>query len=203
MTGSDDLRRKNRRVMTATLAFVAGMVGLAYVSVPLYTMLCKVTGWGGTTQVDGTRAGPQMGTLAPRQTFAREITVRFNTDTAPNMPWQFKPDLPAVKVRVGQDALISFLAKNATTQPVTGTAVYNVTPLKAGKYFFKTQCFCFDEQLLNPGQEVHMPVSFYIDPKIMEDRELRDLKTITLSYTFFRKDSKELDKAMEKFYNTP
>lgn len=195
MTPQEELARKNRRVLTISLLFVCGMVALAYISVPLYTMLCKVTGWGGTTQT--AEAGKT------RAVFDRSFTVRFNADTNRDMPWSFKPDLNSVQLKVGQDGFISFLAKNPTQTPITGTAVYNVTPLQAGKYFYKTQCFCFGEQTLRPGEEVHMPVSFFIDPEIMKDRELADLKTITLSYTFFRKDSGDLEKAMEKFYNTP
>lgn len=191
----EELARKNRRVMTYALLFVCGMVALSYISVPLYSMLCKVTGWGGTTQT------AEAGKL--REVVNRTITVRFNADTNRDMPWSFKPDQKEINLKVGQDGFISFLAKNPTKAPITGTAVYNVTPLQAGKYFYKTQCFCFGEQTLNAGQEVHMPVSFFIDPEIMKDRELADLKTITLSYTFFRKDSDDLEKAMEKFYNTP
>lgn len=191
----DDLARKNRRILGVTFAVVLGMIALAYISVPLYRMLCQVTGWGGTTQM--VKVNPNKDNV-----LTRKITVRFNTNTARNMPWTFKPDLPSVDVRVGQDGLISFRAVNPTSQTITGTAIYNVTPLQAGKYFYKTQCFCFDEQVLNPGQTVHMPVSFFIDPKIMDDPEMDDLTTITLSYTFFKKDSAELEKAMETFYNT-
>src|SRR5205814_591419 len=115
--------------------------------------------------------------------------------------WTFKPDIRRVKVKVGQEALISYSAENKSNLPVSGEAVHNVTPPLAGKYFNKTQCFCFGEQIVNPGQKVHMPVTFFIDPKIMDDHELRDLKTITLSYTFYRHDSPELQKAIEKFYN--
>src|SRR5690606_7538958 len=131
----------------------------------------------------------------------REMVVQFNADVAPDMPWAFKPDIWHVKVKVGQSALISYMAENKSSQPVTGTAVYNVTPLRAGKYFNKIECFCFGEQVLKPNESVHMPVAFFIDPKIMEDRELRDLKTITLSYTFYRQNSKGLDNAVEKFVN--
>ena len=191
----DDLARKNRRILVVTFAVVLGMIALAYISVPLYRMLCQVTGWGGTTQM--VKVNPNKDNV-----LTRKITVRFNTNTARNMPWTFKPDLPSVDVRVGQDGLISFRAVNPTSQTITGTAIYNVTPLQAGKYFYKTQCFCFDEQVLNPGQTVHMPVSFFIDPKIMDDPEMDDLTTSTLSYTFFKKDSAELEKAMETFYNT-
>lgn len=189
-----DLQSKNRRVMKYTLAVVAGMIILSYASVPLYRKICQVTGWGGTTQE--VKENPYEG-----QKFAREITVRFNVDVDPSIPWDFKPDALSVKVKVGQDGFVSYAATNRSREPVTGTAVYNVTPLLAGKYFYKTQCFCFGEQVLAPGKTVHMPVSFFIDPKIMDDRDLRDLKTITLSYTFYRKESPEHDKAIENFAN--
>lgn len=170
------------------------MVGLSFASVPLYDLFCRVTGYGGTTMV----ADKNTSIVADRQ-----ITVRFNADTGRDMPWKFWPDQREVVVKVGADALVSFSALNPTARPVTGTSLYNVTPLKAGKYFHKTECFCFAEQVLNPGQQTHFPVSFYIDPKIMDDRGMDDIKTITLSYTFFRQDSAELDKAMETFYTTP
>lgn len=187
-----DLQGKNRRVLFGTLAVVAGMVALSFASVPLYRLVCQVTGWGGTTKA--VLANTNM-------PLDREMTVRFNADTAPDMPWTFRPELLQVKVRVGADAIIAYTAENRSDAPVTGTAVYNVTPLKAGKYFNKTQCFCFAEQVLAAGQKAHMPVTFFIDPKIMDDRDMDDVHTITLSYTFFRQDSSGLEQAMEKFYN--
>lgn len=189
-----DTRQKNKRVLLLTLAAASGMAALAFASAPLYSALCKVTGWGGT---------PQQAVQNLSPVHDREMTVQFNADTDPRLPWAFRPDLRQVKVKVGADALISYSAENNSGAPVTGTAVYNVTPLQAGKYFNKTQCFCFGEQTLQPGQKVHMPVAFFIDPKIMEDRELKDLKTITLSYTFYRQGSAALEKAVENFYNAP
>ena len=187
-----DIRQKNKRVLLATLGAAIGMVALSFASVPLYRVLCQATGWGGTTQ----RAAKNTS-----QVYDREIVVQFNADVDPRLPWAFRPDMRQVKVRVGADAIISYFAENQGKLPISGSAVYNVTPLLAGKYFNKTQCFCFGEQILQPGQKVHMPVTFFVDPKIMEDRELKDLKTITLSYTFYRHDSKELEKAVENFYN--
>ena len=137
------------------------------------------------------------------QILDRKITIHFNSDTNRNLNWSFKPEKRKVKLNVGQQGLISFKAKNQDRQPTVGTAVYNVTPAKAGKYFHKTQCFCFDRQTLTPGQEMNMPVVFYIDPSIAEDRSMNDVKTITLSYSFFKADSKELDQALEAFYNSP
>lgn len=182
---------KNKRTLMYAFGFVAFMVGVAYASVPLYTLFCKVTGFGGT---------PKEVAANPGIVVDRTITVRFNADTAPNLPWSFRPDQKSVTVKAGEDALISYSAKNNASQPVGGTAIYNVTPTKAGKYFSKVECFCFGEQILPPGKQVHMPVSFYIDPAIAADPLLSDVKTITLSYTFFKKDTRELDVAMEKFY---
>lgn len=185
-----DLQRRNRRLLLATLSVALGMIALSFASVPLYRAICQVTGWGGKTRVAEKNTSP---------VYAREITVRFNADTDPRLPWNFRPELRQVKVRVGADALISYQAENKSARPVAGTAVYNVTPLKAGKYFNKTQCFCFSEQILQPGQKVHMPVSFFIDPGIMDDPHMNDVHTITLSYTFYRHSSPELEKAIEKF----
>ncbi|HEX2751993.1 MAG TPA: cytochrome c oxidase assembly protein [Alphaproteobacteria bacterium] len=189
----DGIAQKNKRVLIGTLSVVAAMIALAFASVPLYDMFCRVTGWGGTTQIVAANTSDRI--------YDREITVRFNTGVARNMPWDFKPDMKSVKVKVGQDGLIAFSATNLAAQPVTGTAIYNVTPLKAGKYFYKTQCFCFDEQTLAPGKTEHMPVTFFIDPEILKNRDMDDVNTITLSYTFFRKNSAELEAAKEKFYN--
>ncbi|HRI77416.1 MAG: cytochrome c oxidase assembly protein [Alphaproteobacteria bacterium] len=188
-----DLQRKNAKVMLVTLGVVFGMIGLSFASVPLYRMICQVTGWGGTTQMVEANTSDKI--------YDREITIRFNADVAQGMPWEFKPELRSVPVKVGQDGLISFVAKNLSDIPVTGTAVYNVTPLKVAKYFYKTQCFCFGEQTLQPGQMQHMPVTFFVDPAIMQDRDMDDVKTITLSYSFFRHGTRELESAIEKYYN--
>lgn len=187
-----DLRDKNRKTLMITLGVVFGMIVMAYASVPLYNLLCKQIGWGGTTKEIEANPG---------KVLEREITVRFDSNVARDMPWTFRPDIREVKMKIGADGIVSFLAENKSMKSVTGTAVYNVTPLKAGPYFYKTQCFCFGEQTLPPGQKVHMPVTFYIDPKIVDDPEMKDVDTITLSYTFFRHDSAALEKATEEFYN--
>lgn len=189
-----DLQAKNKRVLKITLGVVVGMIVLSFASVPLYRLTCKVTGWGGTTQM--VKVNPN------HQSLDRKIKILFNTNVAKNMDWHFAPDIRETDIAVGADGFTSFIAENKSSEAITGTAVYNVTPLKAGKYFYKTQCFCFGEQVLQPHQSVHMPVTFFVDPKIMDDRDLDDVTTITLSYTFFRKDSPELEKAMETFYNT-
>jgi cytochrome c oxidase assembly protein subunit 11 len=184
---------RNARTLRRVLLVAAAMLALSFASVPLYRAVCQVTGWGGTTMT--LKANPHKGETPA----ARRFTVRFNADTDRNLPWAFRPDSKPVTLAAGQDGFASFTARNESTAPVTGTAVYNVTPLRAGKYFYKTQCFCFSEQVLKPGQTVHMPVTFFIDPKILNDRELRDLETITLSYTFYQAETKALDSALEKF----
>jgi cytochrome c oxidase assembly protein subunit 11 len=161
---------------------VAGMVGLAFASVPLYRLFCQVTGYGGTTQV---------AEEAPGAVGERVITVRFNADVDPDLPWRFQPVARAVEVRVGEQGLAFYRAFNESDRPVSGTAVFNVTPQKAGAYFNKVACFCFDEQRLEPGQTVDMGVSFFIDPAILDDRNLDEVKTVTLSYTFFRSPGDE------------
>lgn len=185
---------KNTKTLIGILSVVAGMIALAFASVPLYDMFCRVTGFGGTTQVS--QSAP-----TEDEILDRKITIHFNSDTHRNLNWSFKPEKRKITLNVGQQGLISFKAKNNDRTPVAGTAVYNVTPAKAGKYFHKTQCFCFDKQTLTPGQEMDMPVVFYIDPSIAEDRGMNDVKTITLSYSFFKADSKALDSALEAFYN--
>lgn len=168
---------RNARTGLALSAVVCAMAGLAYASVPLYRLFCQVTGYGGTTQV---------AEAAPETVSERRITVRFNADVNPKLPWSFQPLARAVTLHVGEPGLAFFRAVNLADRPVSGTATFNVTPLKAGQYFDKTQCFCFDEQRLEAGQTVDMGVSFFIDPAILEDRNLDDVTTVTLSYTFFR-----------------
>lgn len=184
----EKIEARNKKTVLTVFGAVVAMVLLSYASVPLYDLFCRVTGFGGTT---GT------GVAEARDTLDREMTVRFRTTTADDMPWDFQAETDKMTVNVGADGFINFVAHNPTTEPVTGTAIYNVTPLKAGRYFKKIQCFCFEEQILTPGQSVNMPVLFYVDPKIAEDANLRDVKTITLSYTFFRKDSEALGNAIE------
>ena len=166
----------NRRLGLSMLAIALGMVMLAYASVPLYRLFCQVTGYGGTTQEN---------THLPGKVLVRRITVRFNADIDPTLPWKFRPNQNEVTVQVGQQNLVSYHAENEADLPLTGRAVYNVTPHKAGAYFDKIACFCFKEQTLAAHQKVQMPVSFFIDPSIQDDPEMQDVDTITLSYTFF------------------
>ena len=157
--------------------FVA-MVGLAYAAVPLYDLFCRVTGFGGTTRV----ASAGSATISERL-----IAVRFNADVARGMPWQFQPIEREVALRIGETGFARYRATNPTDQAIVGTATYNVTPQKAGRYFAKIACFCFTEQRLEPGETVEMGVQFFVDPAILEDPNLDDVKTITLSYTLFRR----------------
>ena len=172
---------------------VFGMLGLSFASVPLYDLFCRVTGFGGTTQTAD---------ALPDQIIDRDVEIRFNADTGRGMAWNFEPEMDKVTIKVGGRGLTNFIASNPTSKPIAGTAIYNVTPLKVGKYFNKIQCFCFDEQILNPGERVDMPVIFFLDPEFHSDPDMDDVKVITLSYTFFRTESKELEEALEAFYNT-
>lgn len=168
---------KNRNLALNMAAVAVGMLLMAYGFVPMYDLFCRVTGFGGTTQV---------AEYAPKEIINREITVRFNSDTSPDLLWEFTPLQKQVKVHIGEQKLIFFSATNKSKYPVKGMAVYNVTPEIAGAYFNKIQCFCFDEQLLNPGEKVTFPVSFFIDPEFDKDTATNKIKTITLSYTFFK-----------------
>jgi len=166
----------NRRLGLMLVGVVAGMAGLAYASVPLYQLFCQVTGYGGTTQVAA---------ALPEQVGERTITVRFNADVDPHLPWAFQPVKREMTLRVGESGLAFFSARNLSQHATVGTATFNVTPQKAGQYFNKVQCFCFTEQRLAAGETIEMPVSFFVDPAIDEDPNLQEVKTITLSYTFF------------------
>ncbi|SLN33269.1 cytochrome c oxidase assembly protein [Oceanibacterium hippocampi] len=168
--------RRNRVVVTGAVAAVVGMVCLAYASVPLYDLFCRVTGFGGTTQ----RAD-----AAPEQVIDRAFTVHFDASLARGMPWSFRPLQRSVDVEAGEQKLAFFQAHNPTPHRVSGNATFNVTPQKIGKYFNKIECFCFTEQTLEPGETVDMPILFFIDPAIADDPNAAEVKTITLSYTFF------------------
>lgn len=194
MYNDEDLIRKNKRAGLVVLGVVCFMIGLSFASVPLYNLFCRVTGWGGTTQV-------AVSFPSEEEILDRTITVRFDTNTARDLPWDFKPEVLSTNVKVGQRSLANYIAINNDKVTNAGTAVFNVTPLKAGKYFQKVQCFCFDEQTLQPGQRVDMPVLFFIDPSIAQDRNMDDVETITLSYRFFKANTKTLDRALEDFYN--
>ncbi len=188
----DELVKKNAKTGLIVLFGVILMVGASFAAVPLYSLFCQVTGFGGTTQ----RAES-----LPAEVLDRKITVQFNADIGRNIPWAFKPEMRSIELKIGERGFTSFRARNKSDKPSTGTALYNVTPLKAGKYFHKIQCFCFDEQILAPGEDISMPVLFYVDPALDKDPNMNDVKTITLSYTFFKIETKELEEALEGFYN--
>lgn len=184
------VNRQNNRVALIIVLIVVGMVGLSFASVPLYRLFCQVTGLGGTTQTSVT---------APGKVSDRVITVSFDTRVDTGLPWQFKSETRRMDVHVGQQALVSFRGTNRTARQTAGTALYNVTPEKVGKYFNKTQCFCFARQELGPGKSADFPVMFFIDPAILDDPEMNDVTDIVLSYTFFPADSQALDDAMSQY----
>ncbi len=173
---------KTNRTIALNLAAIAlGMLLLAYASVPLYRIFCEATGFGGTTR----RVSENFTTTVGE----RIINVRFNADTDPKLPWKFEPLENSVNVRLGENRLVAFRATNLSNAPTRGTASYNVTPFAAGKYFNKIQCFCFEEQHLAAGQSANLPVSFFIDPAIVNDPLVGKVVNITLSYTFFSYES--------------
>ena len=167
-------KRNARTALVLTCVF-ASMVGLSFAAVPLYRLFCQVTGFGGTTQI---------AEVAP-DVVEETMKVRFNADRSPDLPWAFKPKQIEVEVKVGERAMAYYTAENLSETAVSGTATFNVTPLKAGKYFSKIACFCFTEQTLAPGERVDMPVDYFVDPAILDDPNMADVTTITLSYTFF------------------
>lgn len=177
-----------RRTAVLAFALAAFMVGLGYAAVPLYDLFCRVTGFGGTTQrVD------EAVLASPPRVLNHSISVRFDSNVDKDLPWQFRPERPRERLSIGARDMAIFIARNDSPVPVRGVASYNVTPAAAGLYFTKIQCFCFTDQLLQPGQEVRMPVLFFVDPAIKDDPDAREIEEITLSYTFHRVD--EADKA--------
>lgn len=187
MTPNISINQQRDNLKTGLMAggLAISMVGLGFAAVPLYQIFCQVTGFGGTTQrVDET-------TASAVQTTAAFINVRFDANHSRELPWEFKPERSVEKVAVGARDMSIFIAKNLSDQDVTGTATFNVTPVQAGKYFNKIQCFCFTEQVLTAGQQVRMPVLYYVDPDILTDPDTKDIEEITLSYTFFPVDPAE------------
>ena len=179
---------RNKVVLGSLVGVVLGMVGLSFAAVPLYKVFCRATGFGGTTQVAAQGAG---------QVLDRTIEIRFNTDVNSELPWVFRPNQRSVTLKIGQTGMATFHAHNESGEAIVGTAVYNVTPEKAGLYFDKIQCFCFTQQLLKPQESADLPVAFYVDPAIVKDPNLDDVTVITLSYTFYRAKSPALDKAID------
>ena len=173
--------KRNNLMAVVLVGTICGMVGLSFAAVPLYRAFCQATGYAGTPDISG-RAAPKLAAGGK----VRQITVEFDANTNPGLPWKFAPDQPSVTLPMGQDQVAYYHATNESGASVTGVALYNVTPEKVGKYFHKTACFCFDEQTLKPGQAMEFPLSFWVDPAIADDPNTADVTTITLSYTFFR-----------------
>jgi len=174
---------RNHVVGGMVVAAVVVMAGLSFAAVPLYDLFCRVTGFAGTPGVAASAPGGA----------GHAITVRFNADVAPGLPWRFEPVERQVTVETGASVLAFYRATNDGAEPVTGTATFNVTPLQAGQYVQKIDCFCFEEQRLDPGQTVDMPLTFYVDPAIAADRATREVTAVTLSYTFFGADEANPD----------
>ncbi len=182
--------RRNLTVAYSMAALALGMVGLSYAAVPLYQIFCQVTGYGGTTQ----RAEQ-----TPDKVLERKIIVRFDANIGRGMGWDFKPVQRSIELKIGETALAFYEARNLTKTRLTGTATFNVSPEAAGSYFNKVECFCFTEQTLEPGARADMPVTFFIDPDMVNDREAQNIREITLSYTFFPvKEEAEVAAATKK-----
>jgi cytochrome c oxidase assembly protein subunit 11 len=172
-------QRSNRVVVGTCLAFVGGMVGMAYAAVPLYDMFCRVTGYNGTTQ----RVEQASDVILDEK-----VKVTFDANTSGGLPWEFKPVQRDIDIRIGETVQVMYKAKNLSSKPTTGQATFNVTPMQAGAYFNKVQCFCFTETTLQPGEEMEMPVVFFVDPDMVKAVETKDIKTLTLSYTFYPRE---------------
>lgn len=188
----NSLKRRNLNVLMTLTGLVAGMIGMAYASVPLYRLFCEKTGFDGTTQ----RAA-----AAPGEVLDRSVTVSFSADISGDLPWKFYPAQKNVEAKIGAPNTAIFIAENLSDRPVTGTATFNVSPDLYGPYFVKIQCFCFTQQTLKPGERVEMPVVFYLDPSMAKDPQLDRMSDVTLSYTFF-KAAVQLDPAAQKVGTT-
>jgi cytochrome c oxidase assembly protein subunit 11 len=173
MTGG----RRNTFLAGVIFVVMIGMVGMSFAAIPLYRLFCAATGYGGT---------PNIGLAAAPGSNGETIRVRFNADINPDLPWTFAPDQLEISLKVGDEQVAFYHATNKSSRPVTGMALYNVTPEKVGKFFHKTACFCFNKQTLSSKQTMEFPVSFWVDPAIRTDPNTTDVKVITLSYTFFR-----------------
>ncbi|NDE90100.1 MAG: cytochrome c oxidase assembly protein [Alphaproteobacteria bacterium] len=187
-----DLQDKNRKMGIKLSVAVIGMVALAFISVPLYNLYCKMTGFGGIPQQAAAPA-------ADAQVLERKIKVRFNTDVAPGLQWTFKPNISEVEVKIGEVEKVIYQAQNQSNASDVGIAIYNVQPDRAGLYFNKVQCFCFDNKPLKAGERAELPVQFFLDPAIAKDKQMDDVTTITLSYTFFAAKSQKLAEAQKQF----
>lgn len=185
MMNSSAINNKNNRVGLIAFLGALAMLGMGYAAVPLYQLFCQVTGFGGTTQ----RASAEDASLAERAAASaggKQISIRFDGNIASDVPWTFKPELATDTIRIGVRDIAFYTARNNSNVPITGTATFNVEPEQTGKYFNKIQCFCFTEQTLQPGEEVRMPVLYFVDPAILADENAKDVEQITLSYTFHK-----------------
>lgn len=176
------LNKADKFGIIAALVPIA-MVGAAYGSVPLYQLFCQVTGYGGTTQI---------ATQAASTVLDRHIKIRFDANVAPGIPWQFAPEKKEVDLKLGENGLAFYKVTNTSDRAVTAVATYNVTPHKAGPYFQKLECFCFQDRTLQPGETMELPVIFYVDPALATDKNVKEINQITLSYTFFEAGSRAL-----------
>jgi cytochrome c oxidase assembly protein subunit 11 len=172
-------KRRHSLVALSLAGLVAGMVGLSFAAVPLYRVFCQATGYNGT---------PQRADAGPKQVLDKTIRIRFDGNVDRGMPWHFAPEKATMDVKIGETALAYFKATNESDHAITGTAVFNVAPEQAGLYFTKIECFCFKQQTLAAGQTAEMPVTFFVDPKIVDDEDTKNIDEITLSYTFYRTD---------------
>jgi len=182
--------RANRVVVIACVSAVVAMTGMAYAAVPLYNLFCRVTGYAGTTQVAVNSEGIRI--------IDRDVKIRFDANIAKGFNWEFAPVERDVTIKLGETREIAYRAKNLSDRPMTGTATFNVTPQSAGAYFNKIECFCFTETTLQPGEELIMPVVFFVDPDMADTQETANIHTITLSYTFFEQEAEEKPLAVLK-----
>ena len=173
----NNLKAQNKKVIFIISFIGMLMLSLSYAAVPLYDIFCRVTGFGGTTQIASS---------APGSTGHPNINIRFESNTTDSLNWDFYSKTKIVKIPMGEEKTIYYFAKNLSDEPIVGTATFNVTPAKAGQYFMKIDCFCFVEQLLNPGESMNMPVTFFIDPDLYKDENVQEVNEITLSYTFMK-----------------
>lgn len=184
---TDDAARRNLRTGLIAFAGALAMLGLGYASVPLYRLFCQVTGFGGTTMT----ATESDAARAAAGVTGQKISIRFDATAAMGMPWTFRPSQPTDTVTIGERDIATYVARNDSDFPITGMATFNVEPEQAGKYFNKIQCFCFTEQTLQPGQEVIMPVLYFVDPAMLDDPNMEGVEQITLSYTFHRSETSQ------------
>ena len=184
MASAAPVQKSNARVALIAALVAAGMLALGFAAVPLYRIFCQVTGFAGTTQRATT--GDAAAAEKAGATVGATVSVRFDANVDANLPWTFRPEQVTKTVKLGQRQMAFYYARNNSDVPVTGQASFNVSPDQTGAYFNKVQCFCFTEQTLQPGEEVHMPVLFFVDPSIAQDPDAAPVQQITLSYTFHR-----------------